>query len=136
MTGFVTDLQQQRARAAGRVIDRGVVAGLRVADAEDLGDDATDFGGGVELPLALAALRGEVPHEIFVGVAEQIVAIGTVPGKIEGWVFKDGDEVGQAFHHLLTAAELVRVIKVRHIGEVISQGERTEYLLVDIVADA
>ena len=78
VSGFVTDFQQQRARAAGRVIDGGVVARLGVADAENLRDDAADFGGRVELALALATLRGEMPHEIFVGVAKQVVAVGTV----------------------------------------------------------
>ena len=57
---------------------------LALADAEDLRDDAADFGGGVELALALAALGGEVPHEVFVGVAEEVVAVGAVLREVEG----------------------------------------------------
>ena len=41
----------------------------RVADAEDLRDDAAHLGGRLKLPFALAALGGEVPHQVFVGVA-------------------------------------------------------------------
>ena len=78
VAGFVADLEEQRARAAGRVIDGGVVADLGVADAEDLRDDAAHFGGGVELALTLATLGGEVPHEVFVGVAEKVVAVGAI----------------------------------------------------------
>jgi hypothetical protein len=131
----VADLQEQRARAAGGVIDGGVVARPGVADAENLGDDAADLGGGVELALALAALGGEVPHEILVGVAEKVVAIGAVLGEIEGGVLEDGDEVGEALHHFLAATELVRVVEVRHVGQVIRLPERAENLLVDLVAD-
>ena len=76
--GLVADLQQQRARAAGGVVDGGGGAGLGVADADDLRHDAADFGGRVELALALAALGGEVPHQVFVGVAQDVVALGAV----------------------------------------------------------
>ena len=133
--GFVADLQEQRARAAGRVIDGGVVGDLGVADAENLGDDAADFGRRVELALALAALGGEVPHEIFVGVAEEVVAVGAVLREVEGGILEDGDEVGEALHHLLAAAELVRVVEVRHVGQLVRLSERPENLLVDLVAD-
>jgi hypothetical protein len=53
--------QQQRTRAAGGVISRGGGHGVRRGDTYDLGDNATDLGWGIELPLALAALGGEVP---------------------------------------------------------------------------
>ena len=62
VAGFVADFQEQRARATRRVIDGGVIARPGMADAENLRDDAADFGWGVELALALAALSGEVPH--------------------------------------------------------------------------
>ena len=106
--GLVADFQQQRAGAAGGVIDGGVVGGLRVADADDLRDDAADLGGGVELALALAALGGEVAHQVFVGVAQDVVALGAVLREVERRVLEDGDEVGEAIHHLLAAAELRR----------------------------
>ena len=82
--GLVADLQEQRAGAAGRVVDGGGGAGLGVTDADDLRDDAADFGGRVELALALATLGGEVPHQVFVGVAENVVALGAVLREIEG----------------------------------------------------
>ena len=46
------DLKQQRAGAAGRVVD-GLVVLRGGADADDLGHDPRDFGGRVELPLLL-----------------------------------------------------------------------------------
>ncbi len=65
--GFVVRLEQQRTRTAGGIVNRLARAG-GAADADDLGQDARDFRRGVELALALARLRGEVAHEIFVGV--------------------------------------------------------------------
>ena len=74
---FVVGLEQQRAGAAGR--DRGWSGRrFRATDADDLGHDAGDFRRGVELPLALARLGGEVAHQVFVGVAKQVVALGAV----------------------------------------------------------
>ena len=75
--GFVVRLQQQRAGAAGRVVDR-LVGAFRAADSDDLRHDARDFRRRVELALALARLGGEVAHQVFVGVAEQVVALGAV----------------------------------------------------------
>jgi hypothetical protein len=40
-----------------------------VANAEDLGDDGAGLCSGVKLTLALAALRGEVLHEVLAGVS-------------------------------------------------------------------
>jgi hypothetical protein len=32
----------------------------------------------VELPFALAALRGKVPHQVFVGIAKDVVVFRTI----------------------------------------------------------
>ena len=106
-----------------------------MADAQDLGDDAADFRRGVELALAFATLGGEVPHEVFVGIAQKVVAIGAVLGEIEGGVFENGDEVGEALHHFLAAAELVRVVEVRHVGQLVGLCERAKDAFIDLVAD-
>ena len=50
--------------------------------------DAADFGGGVELALTLAALSGEVPHQVFVSIAEDVVAICAVLGEVERFVLE------------------------------------------------
>ena len=78
LAGLGGDLQQQRTGAAGGVVGGGGGFGVGRGDADDLGHDAADFGRGVELALALAALGGEVPHEILVGVAEDVVVLGAV----------------------------------------------------------
>ena len=76
--GLIANFQQQRARAASGVINSGCAGRLRVMDANDLRDDAADLGGSVELALALATLGGEVPHQVFVGVTQDVVAFGAV----------------------------------------------------------
>ena len=108
LPGLGGDFQQQRAGTAGGVIGGGGGYGVRRRDADDLGDDAADFGRGVELALALAALGGEVPHEVFVGVAEDVVVLGAVLGEIELRLLEDGDEVGEALDHRRALAEFVR----------------------------
>ena len=91
-------------------------------DANDLRDDAADLGGSVELALALATLGGKVPHQVFVGVAEDVVAVGAVLTEVERLVFKDGDEVGEPLDHLLAAAELSGIVEVRHVGQLVGIG--------------
>lgn len=58
---FVGSLDEKRTRTARRVVDGLVRSGIR-SNANDLCHDPGDFGGGVELSLALAGLRGEVAH--------------------------------------------------------------------------
>ncbi len=94
-------LQQQRAGAAGRVVGGGGGLGVLRRDADDLGDDAADLGGRVELPLALAALGGEVPHQVLVGVAEDVVVLGAVLREVELGLLEDADQIGQALDHRL-----------------------------------
>jgi hypothetical protein len=48
-----------------RVVNRGGGGGDRIADADDLRQDAGDLCGSIELALALAAFGGEVAHEVF-----------------------------------------------------------------------
>ena len=133
--GLVAHLQEQRAGTAGRVVDGRGGTGLRVADADDLRHDAADFGGRVELPLALATLGGEVPHQVFVGVAEDVVALGAVLREVERRVLEDGNEVGEPVHHLLAGAELGGVVEVREVGQLVGAGQRGDDFLVDLVAD-
>ena len=133
--GGIAHLQQQRTRAAGRVIDGRWRSCPGVADADDLRHDAADLGGRVELALALAALGGEVPHQVFVGVAQDVVAVSAVLREVERGVLEDGDEVGEPVHLLLAVAELGGVVEVRHVGQLVGSGQRPEDLLVDLVAD-
>ncbi len=135
VAGLVADFEQERTGAAGGVVDGGVAGDGGVPDAEDAGHDARDFGGGVELALALAAFGGEVAHEVLVGVAQNIVPIGAVFGEVEGGIFKDGDEVGEAVHHFLAGAQLCGVVEVRHVGEPVLLRERAKDAFVDLVTN-
>src|ERR1039457_2870504 len=132
--GRVADFQQQGAGAAGGVVDGGRGGGS-VADADDLGHDAGDLGGGVELALALAAFGGEVAHEVFVGVAQDVVAFGAVLGEVEGGVFEDGDQVGEAVHLLFAGPEFGGVVEVGQVGQLVGVFEGSDDFLVDLVAD-
>src|SRR5439155_105215 len=55
-----------------------IVGVIEWVDADDLRHSATDLGRGVELALALSALSGEVPHEVLVGITEDVVAVSAV----------------------------------------------------------
>jgi hypothetical protein len=88
-----------------------VAAGCCGRDADHLGDDAADLGRGVELPLALAALGGEVPHQVLVGVAEDVVVLGAVLREVELGLLEDADQVGQALDHRLPSPSLLGSLK-------------------------
>ena len=112
-------------------------AALCATDADDLGHDARNFRRRVELPLALARLGGEVAHQVFVGVAEEVVALGAVAAEIQLRVVEDRDQVGEPIHHLLALAQLCRIVEVGlidHALEVVGLGELGDDL-VDLVAD-
>ena len=63
------ELQQQRARAAGRVVD---LVDLGLADHGDPGEQFGDLLRRVELAAGLAGVRGVHAHEVLVGVAEGV----------------------------------------------------------------
>jgi len=74
-------------------------------------------------------------HQVFVGITQQIVALGAIAAKVES--IEDRHQLGKAILHLLSAAELVLVVKIGlidHALEVIRLGEPTDDL-VDLIAD-
>src|ERR1051326_1015942 len=89
-----TYFQKQRAGTAGRVVYGCGGTGLCLTDADELRHNAADLSGRVELTLALATLGGEVPHEVFVSITEDVVPLGAVLGKVEGRVLEDCDQIG------------------------------------------
>lgn len=102
-------------------------------------DHATHLRRRIELPLALAALGGEVPHQILVGVAKDVVVLGAVLREIQLRFLENADQVRQPVHHRLAFAELVRIVEVGEVaaGEpLIGLHERRNDLDVDLVADA
>ncbi len=109
---LIPNLEQQRPRPTRRVIDSCICAGLRFVNADDLRHDLAHFAGRVELSLALAALRGKVPHEILIRVAENVIPIRAVLRKIQRLVLEDGDQVGETFHLLLAIAQFGRVVEI------------------------
>ena len=67
---FISALDQQRAGAAGGVVD--ALSGLGV---EQLGQQAGDFGRGVEFACLFACPGGELADQVFVGVADHVHAV-------------------------------------------------------------
>ena len=112
---FIPDLEQQRARTAGRVVDGCLRARIRCADARDLRHDTADFGGRVELSLALAALGGEVAHQVFVGVPQNVIPFRAVLREIQLLFLEDRHQVGQPVHHILAAAQFGGIVEVREV---------------------
>jgi hypothetical protein len=66
-----------------------------IVDANNLRHNTAHLGGRVELALALTALGRKVAHQVFIGVAQNVVALGAVLTKIERSVLKNGDQVGE-----------------------------------------
>ena len=138
LSGLHGQLQQQGAGAAGGVVGSGAGLGVLRGDAEDLGHDAADLGRGVELALALTALSGEVPHEILVSIAEDVVVIRAVFREIQLGLLEDGDKVGEPLDHGVSLAELVGVVEVREVAlgqPGVGLDEGLDDVLVDPVAD-
>ena len=77
-------------------------------------------------------------HEKLISIAENVVVVRPVLGKVQAWIFKDGNKIGETFDHRLTLAQLVRVVKVREVGACkagICVDERLNDLGVDLAAD-
>ena len=74
-------------------------------------------------------------HQVLVGVAEQVVALGAGASEVE--VVEDRDQLGQPVLHLLALAELLLVVEVGQVddaSQVVGFGELGDDL-VDPVAD-
>ncbi len=127
-------LEEEGARPAGRVVEGLVLARIR-ADADHLRDDPGDLGRRVELPLALPRLGGEVPHQVLVGVAEQVVALGAVCPEVKPLKYRH--KPGEAVLHLFSPPELRLVVEVRLVDdapEIVCFREPADDL-VDPIAD-
>src|ERR1019366_3261181 len=123
---------------ASGVVGRSGGSAVRRGDADYLGHDTADLGWRIELAFALTALRGEVPHEEFVGVAEDVVVLGAVLGEVQLRLLEDGDEVGELLYASRAVAEFIGVVKIRKIaaGQAgIGVDERLDHLFIDLVPD-
>ncbi|MNO68732.1 hypothetical protein D3C76_595710 [compost metagenome] len=124
--GLVARLEQQGARTTGGVVDGGILRGL-TADTNHLGQNARHLGRGVELPLGLARLGGEVAHQVFVGITQQVIPFGAVGRQIQP--LEDSHQLGETVDHLLALAEFVFIVEVGngdHPLEIVGGGQRTD----------
>jgi hypothetical protein len=77
---LIVRLEQQRPGAAGGIVD-GLAPTLGPADLNHFRHDPGNFRRSVELALALPGLGGEIPHQVFVCVAQEIVTLGAIAAK-------------------------------------------------------
>ena len=108
---FVHSTEKEGTRSAGRVVDGNTTA-LVIADTNNLGHQSAYLGGCIELSLALAGLGGEVPHQVFVSVTDQIVIAGTVGTEIEVRILEDFDEGGNGVYLVFSLAKFVFALEV------------------------
>jgi len=104
-------------------------------DTDDLCNETADFSRRIELSLALATLRSKVPHQVFIGIAKDVIAFSPVLGKVQSRILEYGDEVGQSLDHLLTAPELIGIVEVREIRKVVGLHQRSNDLGIDLITD-
>ena len=119
-------LDEQRAGTAGRVVNRPVLVPLLdTVDADHLDQNTGDLSRCIELAFALAALGGKVAHQIFVGVAQNIVPAGLVGAEVKLRALENGDQPGELVHHLLTLAQFGLVVKmgvIDHAAQLVVPG--------------
>ena len=120
--GFGTGAQEEGAGTAGGVVDGEDAGAGVVRDADEAGHHAAHFGRGVELALGLARLGGEVAHQVFIGVADQVVVRGAVAGEVQLRVLEDADELGDGLDEVLALAELVLVGEVGVVDDAVEGG--------------
>ena len=87
------------------------------------------------MAFALAAFDGEVPHQVFVSIPEDIVPIGSVLGEVQCGVFEDRDQVREAIDHFLARTELRGIVEVGHVRQLVRAGQWGDDLFVDLVPD-
>jgi hypothetical protein len=78
-----------------------------------------------------------VAHQIFVGIAQQVVALGAIFAEIQGRVTKDGNQIGEAVLHLLPLAQLIGIVEIGHVDntlEAISLSDPGNNF-IDFIAD-
>lgn len=68
-------------------------------------------------PSYIIAFSSKVFHQIFKGIAQNIIATGTVFTKIEDRFYKNGYQLGQAVNHFLTLPEFFIIVEVGYIND-------------------
>ena len=132
---LIMRLEQQRAGAACRVVD-ALVGITGCTQLNDHRHDARHFRRGVKLPLAFAGLGGEMPHQKFVGIAQQVVALCAVAPEVHALEY--GDQLGETINHGFRLAQLVLRIEVWKVFRAGQGGVgccQPADDLVDLVAD-
>ena len=73
-------------------------------------------------------------HQVFVGIAEQVIVFRTVLAEIQRFVLEDGDQIGEPVYLLLPVTQFLG-IEVGDIRQLVFFCQRLENFFVDLVAD-
>ena len=76
-----------------------------------------------------------MPHQVFVGIAEDVVALRAVLREVERGILEYGNEIREPVYDLFAAAKFGGVGEVGEIRQLVGAGQRGDDLLVDLVAD-
>ena len=132
MLRLVHRANQKRTRTARRIANLDVFL-FTVAKPDDLCKNTGNFRRGVELSFALAALRGEVFHQVFVSVADDVVATGLVFLEVQLRALENGDKRGQLVLHFLSLAQLRLVVEMHVVDDVFQRRIRRSHAGDDFV---
>ena len=111
--GFVRGANQEASASGGGVMKRPLlIDGLPdFADANQLRNYAGNLAGRVKLPLAFPGFLRELHHEVFVSIADDVVAAGDIVLEIERGVLKHANQAGHFIDQFLSGTQLVRIIE-------------------------
>ena len=70
-------------------------------------------------------------HEVLIGIAQNVVPIGAVAGKIQ--VLKNADKLVQTMHHLRTAAELGGIVEIGEFRQAVFGSDGFKNFLVELI---
>ena len=77
-------------------------------------------------------------HQVFVGIAEDVVVIRPVAREVELRILENRDQVGEPFNKLFATTKLGLVVEVGEVALaqlLVSGHERGDDLLVDVITD-
>ncbi len=111
------EIQQQRARTAGRVVD---FVDFAFSDQGQAGEELGNVLGGEELAAALASAGSVHGHQVFVGIAKSVDVIVFIDAKFHlAHAVHQGDQAFVAFYHGRTELVAVDVHVVEETLEVL-----------------
>lgn len=110
---FVCSPDEQAAAACGRIVDSPILIrrGGDITNADQARNDAGHLAGRIELALALTGFLRELHHEVFVGVADNVVTAGAVSTEINIRILEDANQTGHFIDQFFSGTQFLRIIE-------------------------